>query len=100
MTQTVFTLLIWAFVETGITTSHNSTSWSPRGSNRGGTQALVRTVTGFYTWLCLKLDFLVAPFQCKSCGLQSLAAPQLVLTALGTTDIRCTRPPANLCVFS
>jgi Tol biopolymer transport system component len=25
--------------------------------------------------------------------------PQLVLTALGTTDIRCTRPPANLCVF-
>src|SRR5690349_1671965 len=26
--------------------------------------------------------------------------PQLVLTALGTTDIRCTRPPANLCVFN
>ena len=25
--------------------------------------------------------------------------PQLVLTALGTTDIRCTRAPANLCVF-
>jgi Tol biopolymer transport system component/predicted Ser/Thr protein kinase len=24
---------------------------------------------------------------------------QLVLTALGTTDIRCTRAPANLCVF-
>src|SRR5207249_8108868 len=29
MTQTVFTLLIWAFVETGITTSHNS-SVTPR----------------------------------------------------------------------
>jgi len=26
--------------------------------------------------------------------------PQLVLTALGTTDIRCTRAPANLCVFN
>jgi len=26
-------------------------------------------------------------------------APQLVLTASGTTDLRCTRPPANLCVF-
>jgi len=26
-------------------------------------------------------------------------APQLVLTALGTTDLRCTRLPANLCVF-
>jgi Tol biopolymer transport system component/tRNA A-37 threonylcarbamoyl transferase component Bud32 len=25
--------------------------------------------------------------------------PQLVLTALGTTDIHCTRAPANLCVF-
>ncbi len=25
--------------------------------------------------------------------------PQLVLTALGTTDIRCTRAPANLCVL-
>jgi eukaryotic-like serine/threonine-protein kinase len=25
--------------------------------------------------------------------------PELVLTALGTTDIRCTRAPANLCVF-
>jgi eukaryotic-like serine/threonine-protein kinase len=25
--------------------------------------------------------------------------PQLVLTAFGTTDIRCTRAPANLCVF-
>ena len=25
--------------------------------------------------------------------------PQMVLTALGTTDIRCTRAPANLCVF-
>lgn len=26
--------------------------------------------------------------------------PQLVLTALGTTDIRCSQPPANLCVFN
>jgi len=26
--------------------------------------------------------------------------PQLVLTALGTTDIRCTRAPANLCIFN
>ena len=26
--------------------------------------------------------------------------PELVLTALGTTDIRCTRAPANLCVFN
>jgi eukaryotic-like serine/threonine-protein kinase len=26
--------------------------------------------------------------------------PQLVLTALGMTDIRCTRAPANLCVFN
>ena len=26
--------------------------------------------------------------------------PQLVLTALGTTDIHCTRAPANLCVFN
>src|SRR5579863_7144461 len=25
--------------------------------------------------------------------------PELVLTALGTTDIHCTRAPANLCVF-
>jgi Tol biopolymer transport system component len=25
--------------------------------------------------------------------------PQLVLTALGTTDIHCTRAPANVCVF-
>ncbi len=25
--------------------------------------------------------------------------PQLVLTASGTTDIRCTRAPANLCIF-
>jgi eukaryotic-like serine/threonine-protein kinase len=26
--------------------------------------------------------------------------PELVLTALGTTDIRCTRAPANLCIFN
>ena len=26
--------------------------------------------------------------------------PQLVLTALGTTDIHCTRAPANLCIFN
>lgn len=26
--------------------------------------------------------------------------PQLVLTALGTTDIHCTRAPVNLCVFN
>lgn len=26
--------------------------------------------------------------------------PQLVLTASGTTDIRCSRPPSNLCVFN